>query len=68
VGRPEILTSLEGVGAFFFGILAFGCLMNWLREWRHDPNGRIFFTIVTALGFLIVAALVFDIVRRHASS
>lgn len=64
-GFPDVLSGVEGFAALVLGILALGCLVNWLREWRHDPHGRIFFTSLTALGFLLVAGLVFDLVRRH---
>jgi hypothetical protein len=41
--------------------------MNWAREGRHDRHSCIFFTLTNGLGLLIVAALVFDLVRPHVS-
>ncbi len=64
---PNVGSTLEAMLATFLGILALGCLVNWLREWRHDPHGRIFFTALTGVGLLLVAGLVFDLVRRHVS-
>ena len=44
-------------------VLAVACLASWLREWRHDEQGRVFFTLLTAVALLLAVAGSAQIIR-----
>jgi len=60
-----ITTVIEGIFSLVVGVLALGCIRNWVVEWRHDSQGRIFLTAVTILAVLMVTWLVVDMVTQH---
>jgi hypothetical protein len=49
-------------------VLAVACLASWLREWRHDEQGRIFFTLVTAVALLLAVGGSAQVIRIFTGS
>ncbi|GEM_PF-5665180 len=63
-GFPDGILYIEVVLGLFIGALTIGCVFNWFREWRHDPQGRIFFTSLTCVSVLITLGIIADYTRR----
>ena len=61
----SIVAGAELAYGIIFGALALGCLVNWLKDWRHDSQGRVFFTLLTAVALLLALAILGDTVRRQ---
>lgn len=55
--HQSLIIGLEFMLVFLFGALALGCVKEWLTDWRHDPQGRIFFTLLTGGSIILVLGL-----------
>jgi hypothetical protein len=69
IGLDLAGTPVVSPFAFWLGlvplidVLALACLASWLREWRHDEQGRVFFTLVTAVALLLAVGGTAAIIR-----
>ncbi len=55
--HQSLIIGLAFILVFLLGALALGCVKEWLTDWRHDPNGRIFFTLLTIGSIVLVLGL-----------
>lgn len=45
VNHASIIGDAEFMRALVLGAFAAGCVAQWLREWRHAPQGRVSFRL-----------------------
>ena len=58
--HASIIAGAEFMLALVLGAFAAGCVAQWLREWRHEPQGRVFFTLFTGGAVVMVLGLLAD--------
>ncbi len=60
VNHQSLIGGAEFMLVFVLGAFAVGCVAQWLRVWRHDPQGRVFFTLLTGVAVVLVLGLLAD--------
>ena len=57
VNHTGVIVGAEFMLVIALGGLAAACVVEWLRTWRHDAQGRVFFTTLTCIAVLLVLGL-----------